>query len=229
MIIQIYAFTDPDEAIQAAQMGVDHIGFIAGDYGLVHAELDFASAYALAHSLPVGARSVALTMAVEVNEILRMVDSVQPGIVHISTDLQDIGIDKLEELRKRLPESVQLMKAIPVEDIRSLTSAREFAALCDWLLLDTKVHGMPGVGATGRTHDWAVSSQIIQAVEIPVILAGGLTPENVQSAIQAVAPAGVDSNTSTNRPGDPVKKDLQRIRQFVEAARRAGTAPGEHP
>ena len=76
---------------------------------------------------------------------------------------------------------------------------------------------MPGVGATGRIHDWRISRKIVESVSIPVILAGGLTPENVPQAIQAVYPAGVNSNTSTNIPGDPVEKDMVRIRSFVKA------------
>ena len=52
MIIQIYAFTRIDLAAEAAEMGVDHIGFFAGDYGLVSGELSFAAARRLAHSLP---------------------------------------------------------------------------------------------------------------------------------------------------------------------------------
>ena len=220
MIIQIYAFTEIEQAIQAAHMGVDHIGFIAGDYGLVHAELSYSAARALAHALPAGTRKVALTMAVEIDEILRMVDIVQPDIVHISTDLHDISLKGVEELRKRLPQTVELMKAIPVEGAQSIAPALQFASLCNYLLLDSKVRGMPGVGATGQTHDWSISRQIIQAADIPVILAGGLTPDNVQQAIQTTSPAGVDSNTSTNLPGDPVKKDMQRIRSFVKAARR---------
>jgi phosphoribosylanthranilate isomerase len=52
-----------------------------------------------------------------------------------------------------------------------------------------------------------------------VILAGGLTPENVGAAIQSVQPWGVDSNTGTNIPGDPVQKDLARVKEFVQAAK----------
>ena len=82
---------------------------------------------------------------------------------------------------------------------------------------------MPGIGATGRLHDWRISRRIVESVPVPVILAGGLSPENVMDAMQAVQPWGVDSNTHTNLPGSPVEKDMQRIREFV-AAVRAGHA-----
>jgi phosphoribosylanthranilate isomerase len=113
------------------------------------------------------------------------------------------------------------MKAIPVAGEESLELARRFSPYCDFILLDTKVTGLPGIGATGMTHDWWLSRQIVETVNVPVILAGGLSPENVAEAIYQVRPYGVDSNTHTNRPGSPVEKDLQRIAAFVRAVRRA--------
>lgn len=221
MLIQIYAFTKTDEAVAAAEMGVDQIGFVAGDYGLVYGELSFASARRLAEALPRGATRVALTMATQVDEIVRMAEAVGPDIVHISTDLEDVGVDALAELRRRLPGGMKLMKALPVGGEESLEAARRFAPVCDVFLLDSKGHGLPGIGASGLTHDWSVSRRIVEAVDIPVILAGGLSADNVADAIRAVRPAGVDSNTATNVPGDPVAKDLGRIRAFVAAVRGA--------
>jgi phosphoribosylanthranilate isomerase len=113
------------------------------------------------------------------------------------------------------------MKAIHVSGEESIGVAQRFAEVSDLLLLDTKVSGMPGIGATGRLHDWSFSRRIVESVGVPVILAGGLSPENVAGAIQAVQPWGVDSNTHTNLPGSPVEKDMGRIRAFVDAVRAA--------
>jgi phosphoribosylanthranilate isomerase len=220
MIIQIYAFTKPEEAAAAAHMGVDQIGFVAGKYDLVPGELTFAEARALVEALPEGTTSSAITMSTDTDEILRMVAAVQPHILHISTDLEDVPVEQMVELRKRLPPEVRLMKAIPVYDESSVTEAQKFAAVSDILLLDTKVTGFPGVGATGHVHDWNVSRKIVETAGIPVILAGGLSAENVAEAIRVVQPWGVDSNTATNVPGDPVEKDLDRVAAFVRAVRR---------
>ena len=221
MIVQIYAFTSIEQAHQAAQMGVDHIGFIAGSYGLVHGELTFEEARRLAEALHGRARRVALTMATEVDEILCMAETVVPDIVHISTDPEAVGFAAMDELRRRLPPAIKIMKAIPVEGKDALDLAVRYAPVSDYLLLDTKIHGLPGVGATGKTHDWEISRHIVEAVDIPVILAGGLTRENVSEAIRIVSPAGVDSNTATNLPNNPVEKDMERVRRFVEAVRQA--------
>ena len=61
----------------------------------------------------------------------------------------------------------------------------------------------------------------LRAAERPVILAGGLGPDNVVAAIQAVHPAGVDSKTKTDRGDGSHVKDLERVRRFGEAARNA--------
>lgn len=219
MIIQIYAFTDIDEAVQAAKLGVDQIGFVAGRYDLVPGELSFSEARGLRDALPENTTAVALTMATSTAEILRMAEAVNPDIVHISTDVEDVPEAQMAELRQALPRSIRLMKALPVGGEESLLLAKRFAPVSDLFLLDTKVTGMPGVGATGHVHDWSISRRIVEAVDIPVIMAGGLSADNVRDAIEAVHPWGVDSNTHTNLPGDPVRKDLGRIAAFIAAVK----------
>ena len=219
MIIQIYAFTEIEEAVQAAEMGVDQIGFVAGKYDLVPGELSFDEARALRKALPEHTTAVALTMATDVDEILRMVDAVNPHIVHISTDVEDVPETTMAELQKALSPSIKLMKALSVGGEESLALAKRFEPFSDLFLLDTKVVNMPGVGATGHVHDWAISRRIVDEVSIPVILAGGLSAENVAESIRVVQPWGVDSNTHTNVLGDTVKKDMDRVAAFVTAVR----------
>jgi phosphoribosylanthranilate isomerase len=215
--------------LSLVELGVDHVGFVAGDYGEVHAELTFTQARAIAEALKGNAVSVALTMSADVTEIGRMAAAVQPDIIHISSDTEAVGSQAMLELRRYLPSTIALMKAIHVSGPESVTTALRFAEVSDWLLLDTKVTGFPGVGATGVTHDWQISRQIVEQVgrRARVILAGGLTPKNVAAAIQTVRPWGVDSNTATNLPGDPVAKDMARVREFVRAAKREGSVNGE--
>lgn len=224
IIVQIYAATSVADALTMVELGVDHIGFVAGDYGEVHAELTFAEARTITNALKGKAFSSALTMSSEVAEILRMAEAVQPDIIHISSDTEAVGLAAMQQLRQSLPPGMALMKAIHVDGPESIAVARQFAGVSDILLLDTKVPGMPGVGATGVTHDWQVSRQIVEQVgdQSKVILAGGLTPENVAAAIAVTHPWGVDSNTGTNMPGDPVAKDMVRVRDFVQQAKMMG-------
>jgi len=90
--------------------------------------------------------------------------------------------------------------------------------VADFLLLDSYDPGTQQFGALGRVHDWSLSRRIVDDVGIPVILAGGLGPENVAAAIAAVRPAGVDSKTRTDRL-DGSGKDLAKVQAFVAAAK----------
>jgi phosphoribosylanthranilate isomerase len=221
MIVQIYAATCVDVALQLAELGVDQIGFVAGAYGQVHAELTFDEARAISKALKGKAISSALTMSTNIAEILRMVEIVQPNIVHISSDTEDVNLEAMQQLRQALPTEIALMKAVQIDGPDSIAVALRYAKASDYLLLDTKVSGLPGVGATGVTHDWNISRQIVQQVgdHSKVILAGGLTPANVAAAIKIAQPWAVDSNTGTNLTGDPVVKDMDRVREFVKQAK----------
>jgi phosphoribosylanthranilate isomerase len=109
------------------------------------------------------------------------------------------------------------MRSIPVMGEASIAIARSYDGIVDFLLLDSHRESDRQIGALGITHDWTISRRIVEAVKTPVILAGGLGPDNVADAIRAVRPAGVDSKTKTDRNGSH-QKDLDRVRRFQEAA-----------
>ena len=209
-----------ETTVAAVELGVNNIGFVAGRYGIVHGELSFSEAREIVVSLPKRATSIAITMSEDVEEILRMASEVKPDIVHISTNVDCVDVEAMRYLRSQLDADIRLMKAISVGDEKSILLSQQFAAVSDLLLLDTKRSGFPGVGATGFTHDWNISRRIVESVDIPVIMAGGLTAENVCDAIREIHPWGVDSNTSTNVTGSFVEKDLQRIAAFVDAIKK---------
>jgi phosphoribosylanthranilate isomerase len=84
------------------------------------------------------------------------------------------------------------------------------------------------VGITGLTCNWDIARKLVDSTDIPVILAGGLSPDNVFDGIIIVKPAGVDSCTQTNAcdmRGNTVrfKKDMAKVKRFVEESRRAET------
>jgi phosphoribosylanthranilate isomerase len=117
---------------------------------------------------------------------------------------------------------MKIMQAIPVMDASALQIARDFEAVSDYFILDSYSDQIGGIGAAGFTHDWSISRAIVEQSRIPVILAGGLSPENVAEAIRQVHPWGVDSLTKTNEVlGEgKFRKDLERIRLFVERAKK---------
>src|SRR5690606_19803352 len=119
--------------------------------------------------------------------------------------------------------TVRWFQVVHVSGPASLQEAVEAAPHFDALLLDSKIEGgledgRPQLGGTGRTHDWAVSRAIVDAVDVPVILAGGLRVDNVDEAVQTARPAGVDVCSGIRHAG---RVDPQRASAFVEAARAA--------
>jgi phosphoribosylanthranilate isomerase len=127
-----------------------------------------------------------------------------------------------EEVLRRIRGAVapaELMLTVPVDGPSSVSVAVRLAGCADYVLADTTHPETGVVGATGQTHDWAVSAAIVQALDAPVMLAGGLGPENVRDAIAAVRPFGVDSETRTSLEADRRRKDMAKVEAFIALAR----------
>lgn len=113
-------------------------------------------------------------------------------------------------LRRGLP-GVRLVQVIHVAGPGAVSAARAAAEEVDAILLDS---GRPDarvreLGGTGRVHDWSISAAVVDAVDVPVLLAGGLRPDNVAAAVKAVGPYGVDVCTGLRTDGrlDQAKLD----------------------
>lgn len=219
MKVQIYAHKTVDEAVASARAGVDLIGVSAGENGRLPLEQEFAHCRAIFSAVRKASEAwvVALTVAWFEDEIAETVAQTEPDVIHLSGEYDLYDPAMVGALRKRI-SPVKVMMAIPVAGPDSIDRARRFASVSDLLILDTDRSHLTGVGASGETHDWDVSAEIVRRVHIPVILAGGLSPDNVREAIQRVRPWAVDSYTHTNRLGTAYK-DLKRVKSFVEAAR----------
>jgi len=211
----------PDEARAVADLGVDHIGVTPSARGLP-GEIDLATTRAIFAAVPEGVVKVALSVEDDPAAIVAMVQATQPDVLHLCGLEGTLSPEDVRALRDRLP-GVQIMQAVSVAGPEAVAAARAYQDVSDYLILDTQAPDIAGIGASGQTHDWNISRAIVDQTRGPVILAGGLSPENVAAAIQAVRPWGVDSLTHTNRPlpGGGFCKDLERVRQFVQAARGA--------
>lgn len=173
------------------------------------------------------ARCVALTVETDLVTVKGFVADLRPDILHLCGDTSLLGPGDVFDLRRLMLSNAiesEVMQAIPMIGPGSVELAIEFAPHVDWLIVDSVTDAVDGIGAAGVTHDWNLSRQIVEMVHVPVILAGGLGPENVADAIRMVRPAGVDSLTLTNqnRSDNSFSKDLEAVGLFVESARRAG-------
>ena len=218
MKTQIYTMQSPEEALTVARLGVDHVGITPSDIGLP-GEVSLTVAREIVEAVKGAATSVALTVETDLDAIEAMVQAVHPDILHLCGLEGALPPVEVMKLRKRLPD-LPIMQAISVAGADAIETALAYQETCDYLILDTQAADIAGIGASGEVHDWNISRQLVQQVNIPVILAGGLSPENVAEAIRIVRPWAVDSLTHTNHPlqGGGFRKDLALIKEFVKAA-----------
>jgi phosphoribosylanthranilate isomerase len=216
VLVQIFEVQNPEEAVALAQLGVDHIGVLVGD-GRFPRELSPPRAKAIFLAVPASAKRVALSLSESPEEVAGIIEATRPDILQLQAAVEDFSVEMTRALKAKFPE-MPIMRAIPVVDETSIAIARSYRGAADFLLLDSYDRNTAQFGALGRTHDWRLSRRIVETAGIPVILAGGLAPENVAQAIAAVGPAGVDSKTMTDKP-DGTGKDLDKVRRFVAAAK----------
>lgn len=165
--------------------------------------------------------TVALTFDDDLQRIADMVRKVRPKVVHFAGN-RTLSLHHLKRFRSAFSDT-KIMMAIPVNRPEPIAFAVSYQSVCDYFLLDSKGEESDhpyGVGATGQAHDWAISAELVRSVNIPVILAGGLSANNVCDAIKLVQPWGVDSFTLTNiTPDRESKKDPIKVREFIDNAK----------
>ena len=217
MIVQIYEVTTAREARALSALGVNHIGVLVGD-GSFPRERTIDNARHIFAAISIGSKRSALSLSHDLQLILRITAALVPDILHLGAAPEHLSPAQLRTIKTEFPH-VLLMRSIPVVDESSIGLARSYDEIADWLLLDSYQAGDPQIGALGVTHSWELDRRIIESVRVPVMIAGGLGPDNVQDAIRVAHPAGVDSKTKTDKNDDTHTKDLQKVSAFVIAAR----------
>jgi phosphoribosylanthranilate isomerase len=216
-IVQVAGVLDSSEAEMLVGCGVDWIGF---PLGLAYHREDLTAAEAAKIVAAIGGRAecVLITYLAEPEEIARLADSIGARKVQLHGDVAPAAVEML----KRGRPDLFLVKSLIVgrQSAGELQEAvARFAPWVDAFIADTYDPSTGASGATGKTHDWAVSRRVVEFSPCPVILAGGLTPDNVAEAIRIVRPAGVDSHTGIE--GEDGRKSPERVRRFVANAREA--------
>ncbi|WP_297679152.1 phosphoribosylanthranilate isomerase [Tepidiforma sp.] len=210
--VQIAGISTLDDALACERAGADAIGFTIGLPTGPHNGLDEAGAAAIIRRLPPFITPVLITYRVTAAEVVPMCRAMGVSQVQLHAPAAPA---ELEQMRAAIP-GLKLILAVNVTGPEALDLARERAARADALILDTYDPATGRHGATGKTHDWSLSARIVEAVGVPVILAGGLTPANVAAAIRRVRPWGVDVHTGVERPDGTTDHDL--VRAFVAIA-----------
>ncbi len=217
MIVQIYGITTAEDAALVNEIAPDNVGVVLDEGFDAWDSIDERTIRQVLLELD-RVDVVALSLAITRDQILKTLEITSPKIVHLVRALGGMSTDAIRSLREEIAP-VQLMLTIPVDGPEAIQTAIGAADLADYLLLDSRSPTTGIVGASGLAHDWSLSQQIVEMATCPSILAGGLGPDNVQAAIAAVQPLGVDSETLTSRVDDRRRKDPRKVREFVERAR----------
>jgi phosphoribosylanthranilate isomerase len=213
--VKICGITSPTEARLAERYGADAIGVLVGRR---HRARDFVRsdvARKICRSLVPFLTPVLVTHLEELNEIITLADAVPCPVLQLHSDLSP---SVLATLRERLRPKKVIGK-VSVQSRSAFDRAREIEPSVDAIVLDSLDPMTDRVGGTGKTHNWSLSAKIVAECKVPVVLAGGLTPQNVKEAIRIVRPFAVDVNSGVERP-DGCKSE-ERIYRFIEAVRAA--------
>jgi phosphoribosylanthranilate isomerase len=124
--------------------------------------------------------------------------------------------DVYASIRTACP-GVEIVQVIHVQDDRAMDQAKAVARSCDKILLDSgRTDGpLKELGGTGRTHNWEISARIVQALNMPVILAGGLNPQNALQACQRVKPYALD--VCSGLRGEGFSLAQEKLNAFAQA------------
>ena len=204
LFVKVCGITSPEDAACAAEAGADAIGMVfwPGSPRAVSLE----RARAIGAVLPSSVVKVGVFVDASRDEMARVADAA-------GLDLLQLHGEEPPELLAGLPR--RALKAIRVGSGFVAEDALRYADALG-LLLDTRSAETPG--GTGRAFDWSLVRGVRERARF-VVLAGGLTPDNLSAALAAVRPHGVDASSGLETA--PGRKDPARVRAFVAAARAA--------
>src|SRR5438132_3935637 len=205
MKIKICGITNSNDALACAAAGVDMIGLNFYEQSPRYIRPD--RARTIARTLPLSIQAVGIFVDTPVEEIRRVARDVGLRVVQLHGS-------ESPEMCAELARDFEIIKALQIGGGFGAQRASAYP-MCT-ILLDTYEEGMPG--GTGDVGDWELA-RATKKFASRLILAGGLSPENVTQAIATVNPDGVDVCSSVESA--PGVKDLGRIQQFVAAARNA--------
>lgn len=199
VLVKICGLTTYQDAIATTEAGADLIGFV---FAQSKRQVTVEQVDQIQRQLPDHVKKVGVFVDAPihiVNQIARLVR------------LDYVQLHGRESVSTCLKSEVPVIKALSLQTADSLEQVLDYLPVVDYLLLDGPKPG------SGQTFDWRLIESIPLARD-KMILAGGLTADNVDRAIQEASPIGVDVSSGVETNG---KKDLIKIKQFIQIAKGA--------
>lgn len=205
--IKICGITSPSDAKMLSEFGIHAIGlnFIARS----KRKIDIKTAKEILNELPIFIGTVLVLEDLDIKEVIGLCESL--SIYNVQLHGNETP-EYCKKLKSRNPE-IKIIKALKSEK-ETLTRLKDYEKVCDFILLDS-ANSKDQMGGTGKTADWKIARQIVEKSKLPVILAGGLNPKNIQDAIKEVKPFAIDINSGVEK--SPGKKDKELLKVFFKS------------
>jgi len=207
--VKVCCICSIEEARIALRFGASWLGFVS-EMPSGPGILSLDAIRDIINQLPSETQTVLLTSKVTSQGIIKQFNATGTWAIQLVDQLLP---GELQHLRHALPH-VKLIQVVHVRDRKALAEANSYQEYVDYLLLDSgdPLARVKTLGGTGATHDWEISRQICLESNIPVLLAGGLNPDNIQEAITRVRPHGVDLCSGVRTDG---RLDCKKLKRFM--------------
>ena len=202
-----------EDAKMSIDAGADIIGILVGQE---HTSNDFVDKYTAKEiaDFAKGKCDISLvTHLTNAEDIIELTNFIGNNIIQLHSNIEEIEVEKI---KKKLPD-VKLVRLIHVSTDGEICTNYKKIKYADYYLLDSFNLKTNQVGGTGLAHDWNKSRELIQSLNKPAFLAGGLNPNNVAVAIKQANPYGVDVNSGCKNANGI--KDKEKVKLFVKNAK----------
>lgn len=204
MRIKICGITQLDQGYAIAQLGATMLGFICVPSSPRYVPSEKISN--ILNKLPKSIQTIGVFANTSIEQIYQIV--LETGLTGVQLHGNE-SPDFCDRLRQMLPQ-IELIKALRIKCSATLLQTQDYFNSIDALLLDA--YHPQHLGGTGKTLDWNSLQQFSPSCSW--FLAGGLTPDNIQEALQQLKPDGIDLSSGVERsPGD---KDLEKVKQLFD-------------
>lgn len=200
-----------EEARECIAAGADALGF--------HVELEHskcpigaATTASIISHVPPFVASVIVTTVIEPKALIRIARATGANTLQLQGE---VSADTVRAVKAVSPY-LKVYAVVHVFGTDAIEAARKIEGV-DAIILDSADKTSGARGGTGKTHDWNISKKIVESLSIPVVLAGGLNPDNVAEAVRLVKPYAVDVETGVSNPDHT--KNAEKVRLFVERAK----------
>jgi phosphoribosylanthranilate isomerase len=208
---KVCGITNREDLAAAVDAGADAVGVITDVHVDTPREVEPSTAADLVAAAPPLVSTVLVTIPESAGRAIELAGAIKPDAVQVYSEFEPSDL--------RFIRTETGAKVIPALDYDDRERALDYDGVADAILVDSTEDG---AGGTGRTGDWVATRELVADLDTPVILAGGLTPDNVADAVEAVDPYGVDVASGVEAEGG--RKDHDAVRAFVRNARSAGLA-----